>query len=95
MAAEITHLRVVEQLVSTNFGDSDSAHLMAAAGTTREWSGDLRSTNAESTDADEPTVSECNQRSERGDRTDDRAGRGSRRTRPAEAQPVSRLTRIR
>jgi len=31
---------VGEQFVSTNFRDSGSAHLLAAAATTRHWSGD-------------------------------------------------------
>ena len=41
---------------------------------TRESSDDLHSTNAESADADEHTISECDQRSERSDWTDDRTG---------------------
>ena len=48
---------------------------------TRAWSGDLHSTDAESTDADERTISECDQRSERSDRTADRAGHRRRRAR--------------
>jgi hypothetical protein len=49
-AAEITRLRVIEQLVSTTFRDSSTAYRLAATSTTREWSGDLRSTNLQSTD---------------------------------------------
>ena len=63
---------VAEQLVPTIFKDSDPAHLLAAAGTARDWGGDLRSTNAESIDADGHSVGECDRRSERGDWTDDR-----------------------
>jgi hypothetical protein len=48
--------------------------LLAAAATTRHGSGDLCATNAESADADEHSVSECNQRSERSDRAADCAG---------------------
>src|ERR1700722_334323 len=92
VAAEITHLRVVEQFVPTTFEDSDSAHLLAAAATTRHGSGDLCATHAESTDTDEHSARECDQRSERSDRTDDRAGYHCRRTRPAEAQRTQSST---
>ncbi len=54
-------LRAVEQFIPTTFGDSGTAHLLAAADTTREWSGDLRSTNAESTDPDEHTEGQTKQ----------------------------------
>src|SRR5580704_18649743 len=84
VAAEVAYLRVAEQFVSTTLEDSGPAHLLAAAATTRHWGGDLRSTNAESTDADECTVSECHQRFERTDRTADRAGHRRRRTESAE-----------
>jgi hypothetical protein len=63
VVAEIVYLRVAEQLVPTTFKDSDPAHLLAAAATARHGSGDLRTTHAESTHADEPTASECDQRS--------------------------------
>src|ERR1700684_94591 len=86
VAAETAHLRIVEQLVSTSFGNSGSAYLLAAAATTRHWGGDLCSTNAESTDADEHSVSECNQRSERSERTDDHAGHRSGGTRPTKGR---------
>ena len=72
VATKTTHLRIVEQFVPTSFEDSGLAHLLAATRATREWSGDLHSTNAESADADEHTISECDQRSERSDWTDDR-----------------------
>jgi hypothetical protein len=61
VATEATHLRIVEQLIPTTFEDSDPAYLLAAAATTRYGSGDLCATNAESPDADEHSVSECDQ----------------------------------
>src|SRR6266850_6506661 len=70
---------VAEQLVSAAFGDSRASDLLAATGRTRAWSSDVRSTYAESINADERTVGERNQRCERADRADDRAvdrGRG-------------------
>jgi hypothetical protein len=72
MATEIAHLRVVEQLVPTAFGDSGASYLLAATGRARAWSSDVRSTYAESVDADERPISECNQRCQRADRADDR-----------------------
>ena len=56
VVAEIAHPRVVEQLVPTAFGDSCASYLLAATGRTRAWSGDVRSTYAESVDADERAV---------------------------------------
>jgi pimeloyl-ACP methyl ester carboxylesterase len=53
MVAEIAHLRVVEQLVPTAFRDSRSSYLLATTGRARAWSGDVRSTYAESVDADD------------------------------------------
>src|SRR6266850_4364634 len=79
VVAEIAYLWVVEQLVSTAFGDSRASYLLAATGGTRAWSSDVRSTYAESINADERTVGERNQRCERVDRADDSAvdrGRG-------------------
>src|SRR5260370_18861621 len=85
VAAKTAHLRIVEQFVPTSFEDSCLAHLLAATRATREWSGDLHSTNAESADADEHTISECDQRSERSDWTDDRTGHRRLGTRSARA----------
>jgi hypothetical protein len=73
VVAEIAYLWVVEQLVSTAFGDSRASYLLAATGGTRAWSSDVRSTYAESINADERTVGERNQRCEWADRADDRA----------------------
>jgi hypothetical protein len=73
MVAEIAHLRVAQQLVPTAIGDSRASYLLAAAGGTRAWSGDVRSTYAESVDADERAISECNQRRQRAGRADDRS----------------------
>src|SRR6266436_4183973 len=61
VATEATHLRIVEQLIPTTFENSDPAYLLAAAATTRYGSRDLCATNAESPDADEHSVSECDQ----------------------------------
>jgi len=85
VAAKTAHLRIVEQFIPTSFEDSYLAHLLAATRATREWSSDLHSTNAESADADEHTISECDQRSERSDWTDDRTGHRRWGTRSAEA----------
>ncbi len=71
MVAEIAHLRVVEQLVPTTFGDSCASYLLAATGRARAWSSDVHSTYAESIDADERSISECNQRCQRDDRAGD------------------------
>ncbi len=71
MVAEIAHLRVVEQLVPTAFRDSRPSYLLATTGRARAWSGDVRSTYAESVDADERAISECNQRCERANRAGD------------------------
>ncbi len=56
VVAEIAHPWVVEQLVSAAFGDSCASYLLAATGRTCAWSGDVRSTYAESVDANERTV---------------------------------------
>ena len=71
MVAEIVHLLVVEQLVPTAFRDSHPWYLLATTCRARAWSGDVRSMHAESVDADERAISECNQRCERANRADD------------------------
>jgi len=74
VAAETAHLRAAEQLFPSAFKDSDFAHLLATAATTRYRSGDLRAAHAESADANEYSAGQCDQRSERSDRTVDCAG---------------------
>ena len=55
----------------TAFRDSRPSYLLATTGRARAWSGDVRSTYAESVDADERAISECNQRCERANRAGD------------------------
>jgi hypothetical protein len=64
VAAEVTHLRIVEQLIPTTVRDSYPAHLLAAATTTRHGSSDLCATYAKSPDANEYSAGQCDQRSE-------------------------------
>src|SRR5207344_2561474 len=86
VAAEVTHLRIVEQLISTTVRDSHPAHLLAAATTTRHRSSNLCATYAKSPDANEYSAGQCDQRSEWGDRTADGTGHRCRRARPPEAR---------
>ena len=84
VVAEIAYLWIVEQLVSTTFGDSRASYLLAPTGRTRAGSSDLRSTYAESADTDERAVGQCNQRCEWADRTSHHTGHGGRGARSVE-----------
>ena len=74
MAAETAHLRTVEQLIPTHLRIFACYELTGGNVRSMQWNGDVHSTHAKSSDTDEHTVGERDQRSERNDRTDDRAG---------------------
>ena len=81
MVVEVAHVRIVKQLFSANQPDPSATDVLAATTRTRASGAELHPADAESPDADERAVGQCDQRPERVDRAVDCARHRGWRTR--------------
>src|SRR5271157_2658887 len=95
MVVEVAHVRIIKQLFSANQPDPSAADVLAATSRTRASGGELHPANAESPDADECAVGQCDQRPERVDRAVDCARHRGRRTRSPEISSTQRPAQLR